>query len=344
MNRAEQAEKSITTRYIKPVSHLPFTQLGMVTWPPQNTGHKWHYWWQAHLLDCLIDAQLRHPTHERLVHIRRQIRSHWLRNTFRWTNGYYDDMAWLGLALERSNRLLGSREQRAQSIIMRQLLSAWMPERGGGIPWRKNKEDRFFNAPANGPAGIFLARVGKTERAREMSNWMHDHLLDTGTGLMYDGVHESGRMETQIYTYCQGVALGLETELAQAYPGGPHLERACNLIDAIEMHLTHRGVIFGGSQGDGGLFEGILARYLALAAVQLPGKEHATAVTRNLARNIVLASANSAWSHRMTYGGITIFPTNWTKFDTEAVHGYDLSVQLSGWMLMEAAHMLDGNS
>ena len=32
-----------------------------------------------------------------------------------------------------------------------QFLNAWVPEDGGGIPWRK--QDQFFNAPANGPAG-----------------------------------------------------------------------------------------------------------------------------------------------------------------------------------------------
>ena len=37
-----------------------------------------------------------------------------------------------------------------------QFLNAWVPEDGGGIPWRK--QDQFFNAPANGPAGVFLAR------------------------------------------------------------------------------------------------------------------------------------------------------------------------------------------
>ena len=40
----------------------------------------WHYWWQAHLLDCLIDAQLRDPQPERRIKINRQIRSHRLRN------------------------------------------------------------------------------------------------------------------------------------------------------------------------------------------------------------------------------------------------------------------------
>ena len=73
----------------------------------------WHYWWQAHLLDCLVDAQLRDPQPDRETRIKRQIRSHRLRNNGSWVNNYYDDMAWLALALERAGRLAGV-ERRAR--------------------------------------------------------------------------------------------------------------------------------------------------------------------------------------------------------------------------------------
>ena len=79
-------------------------------------------------------------------------------NNGRWTNKYYDDMAWLALALERAGQLAGIERPRALNSLGHQLVSSWVPEDGGGIPWRK--QDQFFNAPANGPAGIFLARHG----------------------------------------------------------------------------------------------------------------------------------------------------------------------------------------
>lgn len=66
-------------------------------------------------------------------------------------------MAWLALALERAGRLAGVRRTRALAGLCHQLVGSWMPESGGGIPWRKQ-----FNAPANGPAGIFLARYENT--------------------------------------------------------------------------------------------------------------------------------------------------------------------------------------
>ena len=41
------------------------------------------------------------------TNIARQIRGHRLRNNGSWVNDYYDDMAWLALALERAGRLAG---------------------------------------------------------------------------------------------------------------------------------------------------------------------------------------------------------------------------------------------
>ena len=109
-NRAASAEAAIAKRHLKKLWGLPGTQLGVVAWPAaaqQRRFGTWHYWWQAHLLDNLVDAQLRDPSPERLTSIARQIRGHRLRNLGSWVNDYYDDMAWLALALERAGRLPG---------------------------------------------------------------------------------------------------------------------------------------------------------------------------------------------------------------------------------------------
>ena len=93
-----------------------------------------------------------------------------------------------------------------------QFLNAWVPEDGGGIPWRK--QDQFFNAPANGPAGIFLARYDdRLRRAQQMADWIDETLIDPETHLVFDGIKAGSLVRAQ-YTYCQGVVLGLETELA----------------------------------------------------------------------------------------------------------------------------------
>ncbi len=190
---------------------LPGTQLGVVSWPSTRRDRlfgTWHYWWQSHLLDCLVDAQVRDPQATRLAEIKRQIRGHRLRNNGRWTNSYYDDMAWLALALERAQRLAGADRSRALKTLCDQFVTSWVPEDGGGIPWRK--QDQFFNAPANGPAGIFLARYDdRLRRAQQMADWIEETLLDPPeTHLVFDGIKGGSLVRAQ-YTYCQGVVLGV---------------------------------------------------------------------------------------------------------------------------------------
>lgn len=352
-DRAASAETAITRRHLRRLWKLPATQLGVVGWPstPRDRAFgSWHYWWQAHLLDTLVDAQVRDPDPLRAQRIRRQIRGHHTRNLGRWTNSYYDDMAWLALALERADRLAGVPTPRALRSLSRQLTGSWMPEAGGGIPWRK--QDRFFNAPANGPAGIFLARYGDHQRrAEQMADWIQQTLIDPDTRLVFDGIRDGSLVRAQ-YTYCQGVVVGLETELAVRTGDARHVRRAGRLIDAVAEHMAPGGVLRGGGGGDGGLFAGITARYLALAANELPGGRAAC----DTARTIVLASAAAAWDNRCTVDGLPLFGAFWdrpaeppsaqgqrARFAGGAVHASeaperDLSVQISGWMLMEAAH------
>lgn len=357
--RAASAEAAIIRRHLRRLWQVPGTQLGVVGWPPTRKDRvfgSWHYWWQAHLMDTLVDAELRDPQPERVERIRRQIHGHRTRNLGRWTNNYYDDMAWLALALERAGRLAGVQRPEALRTLAAQLVDSWAPEDGGGIPWRK--QDQFFNAPANGPAGIFLARYGQLPRAQQMSDWIDDTLIDPKTHLVFDGINDGSLVRAQ-YTYCQGVVVGLETELAVRTSDDRHARRVHRLVAAVAENMAPRGVLVGGGGGDGGLFAGITARYLALVTTELPGDTEEDDVARNTARDIVLASAAAAWENRQTVDGLPLFGAFWDRpaelpagggktaaFANGMVHAShaaerDLSVQVSGWMLMEAAHSVD---
>ncbi|GAA4405213.1 glycoside hydrolase family 76 protein [Tsukamurella soli] len=357
--RAEAAQTAVTERHIRPLWGIPTTALGVCAYPPTRRDRlmiSWNFWWQAHLIDCAIDAHVRTASGTTRALVHRLIRGHLVRNGFRVTNHYYDDMAWLALALERAERLVGIDTHSAQRTLGAQFMAAWAPQLGGGIPWRKSP-DVFLNTPANGPAAIFLARSGNRSRAEQMSEWLFTHLLDETSGLVDDGVESGpaglGRVHTEKYTYCQGVAIGLEAELSDG--DEVHADRVGRIVHAVEAGLTERGVVVGAGGGDGGLFAGILLRYLAFAATSLQGDGSADDDARATARDIVLASAEAAWNGAREVDGHVLFSADFSRpaqvpTDTggaarfaagtvvsSAIPERDLSVQLSGWMAMEAA-------
>ena len=235
-----------------------------------------------------------------------------------------------------------------------------MPEDGGGIPWRK--QDQFFNAPANGPAAIFLARYeDRLRRAQQMSDWIDETLIDPETHLVFDGIKAGSLVRAQ-YTYCQGVVIGLDVELAARTKDPEHATRVHRLVKAVRDNMAPDGVIKGAGGGDGGLFNGILARYLALVVTTLPQNGPEDAEARDIARSLVLKSGQAAWDNRQTVDGLPLFSAFWDRtaeipaaggkeaqfiegaVNASEVAERDLSVQLSGWMLMEAAHAVTAAS
>ncbi|RMI28746.1 fructose-bisphosphate aldolase [Nocardia stercoris] len=347
--RADMAEAAVVSRHLRRLC-VPGVELAVIGWPATRAERgflTWDYWWQAHLVDCAVDAANRSPSPERTKRISAVARGIRTRNLTGWTNRYYDDMAWLALALERAERTQGLTDLRHGLAALEADLAGGFQPQVGALPWRKG--DDYFNAPANGPAGIALARFGHTELALEISDWLDKNLRDGDSGLILDGIHlPGGEIERPTFTYCQGVVLGLETELALRTGETRHVERAQRLLDAVDEHLTHDGVVAGGGGGDGGLFNGILLRYLGLVAVMLPGADVAQVATRRTAARIVLASARAAWDHRLEVEGEPLFGPDWTHAAQlpgsndllSARPERALSVQLSGWLAMEAAYLV----
>lgn len=354
--RADVAEAAIVTRHLRRLWGIPGTQLGVVGWPSipaERLFFRWHYWWQAHLVDCAADAEARASTLARRTRLARVARSPRIRNFTGWTNNYYDDMAWLGLALHHA----GLHPEAVEKLSAE--MAAGRDFQIGAVPWRKN--DDFYNAPANGPAAILLARTGRLGQAADLADWMDAALQDPETGLMFDGIRR-GELERNLYTYCQGVVLGAETELAIRTGAPRHGERAVRLIRGVADHLCLDGVLVGGrGAGDAGLFDAITIRYLTLAARALPGDSAVVREARATASGIVLETAAAAWGQRLDIDGEPLFSADirrravvpHTASGGGEVDGSvraseyperDLSVQLGGWMLMEAAARLENGT
>ncbi|GAA3274042.1 glycoside hydrolase family 76 protein [Paenarthrobacter aurescens] len=363
--RANQAARSVTRSFGRRFLFLPGTHIGAVSLPSsslKSLSGPWHYWWQAHYVDCLVDAGRRElagktkfdggsrPSAGRLAS--RLVTTIRLRNLLRFVNDYYDDMAWLALATLRLEKLAEEtrkpgrrRNAYVQKSLTLQFDSASTDDFGGGTFWSTKRD--FKNTPATAPVALYYARTGHTERAQQLVNWLNSKLLHPERGIYQDGVRikEGGlAVDTAIYTYNQGPVLGALLELG----GEDNLRRADLLVDAVKRELTLPGmeVIRGEGTGDGGLFTGILLRYLALAARdgRLP------APTRDTAKSLVHSTAEAFWAGRRVNTGN---PSRGTpaivfSFDPQrpAAETYpagaavELSTQLQAWMALEAAATL----
>jgi predicted alpha-1,6-mannanase (GH76 family) len=335
---------------------MPGTHLARVRYPSSGwLDRRWHYWWQAHYLDALVDAGMRELRSGRAPAARfraaradQLLLSMRLRNLSRLTNRYYDDMAWLALAVGRLEVLhaqLGDhrpprRLSRADRVLTAQLRSAVTNEFGGGAYWNRSRD--FKNVPSTGPVALHLARLGERDQAAALIDWIYARLLMEETGLFADGVRVVGREEelvSDVYSYNQGTVLGTLVTLGDS----TNLARATRLIAAIAARLTtpadERRPLVTHGDGDGGLFTGILTRYLALAArdAALDGTARLTA------RRLVEDTANGLWDGKALRAlrgeQISVFSTAPTELGVPRGR-VELSGQLQAWTVLEAAATL----
>lgn len=359
--RAAEAERSVDALFGTRLLGMPFTHLAHVTHPaPRFVGGSWNYWWQAHYLDAIVDAGLRllrsDDLRGALEHVRlgnRLVATIRVRNVGRFTNHYYDDMAWLALAVDRLRVLTGltgdhrlpRRLRTADRALTARLRSAITDDLGGGLFWNTTRD--FKNVPTTGPAALHLARGGDPEAARLLVDWVYARLLVPDTGLFLDGIRmtaEGEHVVTDVYTYNQGTVLGALLELGD----DTSLRRADRLVNAIATHLTtpsgdRRPLITHGGD-DGGLFTGILVRYLALAA----SETSLDAEARSAARRLVLDTADCFWfgrDERTLVDGrwASVFSPDAARPAVEAGPAgrvVELSTQVQAWMTLEAAGTL----
>lgn len=330
---------------------LPHTHLAARRYPlPPRRDLVWNYWWQAHYLDALVDAGQRRLTggdaaaaHAVLRQGRSLLRTVWLRNVAHYTNAFFDDMAWMILAAERLDGLardLGVPPPRAsrrlQARIAPRLRRAETEELGGGLYWTTRRDRK--NVPATAPAAIYFARTGDLPRARRLIEWIYATLWDEAQGLALDTAYCDGRLDRTVYTYNQGTLLGALLAVGDEVS----LARAAALVGAVDRTLracADRPVLRTHGDGDGGLFTGILARYLALAAAEPRLPEQ----VRRASAALVAGTAEALWAgsevRRLDRDTRVFSPDPDRSAATALPPGapMDLSPQLQAWTVLEAA-------
>ena len=178
---------------------------------------------------------------------------------------YYDDNAWVGLALIELERVRpgSGRLGRAQELF--DFARSGWDERGGGVFWceqgrgtgiRNHDRNTVSNAP-NAEVGLHLTELGLPQDAgpigsRDMYQWVLDNLDASrdgeapGTGPFWDKIRGDGTIDRAVWSYNQGSMVGASVLLARADLGqrDTYLERAV----AITRKALHR---FAGTYGQG---------------------------------------------------------------------------------------------
>ncbi|THF71579.1 glycosyl hydrolase [Deinococcus sp. Arct2-2] len=337
-DRAQHAFDALMAHYWNEAEGLFDIRVPFVPADNDLPSDPFHYWWQAHALDSLVDASLRdgNPLHlERAARLLGSI----VQKNLGLTNDYYDDMEWLALAALRAWDASQNPVFRDAALTLwADIQGGWNDHCGGGIAWRKPQLD-YKNTPANAPAVILAARLytrfgdpADLAWARRIFGWLEVHLIDPASGFVWDGLNRMGDGAIDrdwTFTYCQGVTVGAALELHGITGEPQYLVAAQRTAGAARRALADplTGVMPDEGRGDAGLFKGILVRHLA-DFVQHTGDE---ATRRWLDTN-----ADAAWLCRDPASGLS--GTSWAA----APHfPLDLTAALSGVTLFEQMAALE---
>lgn len=328
-DRAEAAQASLRENYWN-----SRTRIYNIAFPADRGTTTFHYWWQAHAIDVLVDGFERTGNHvylDQAVEAWKGVR----RRNHGVTIDYYDDMEWMALALLRVYSHTGDESLKADVLTLwNDIKTGWNDEQGGGIAWRRSQLD-YKNTPANAPAAILAVRLYQAfgdrddlQWGRKIYSWLDAHLVDPETGFVWDGVNRrgDGRIDRSwTFTYNQGVRIGAAIELYRATDEKQYLADAEKTFGATLARFTSKaGVLRERGGGDKGLFKGILIRYVGeLAMLDPPTHPEAAA--------FIQRQAESMWA-RVQGDEQPLFPSDWTGAVQKPL---DLSVQLSAVMLLE---------
>ena len=302
---------------------------------PQVTSGGLNYWWMAHSVDVLADAYIR-TGDEKYKDYADKVMASVFKKNGKVINDYYDDMQWMALAILRFYDETGERKYiNYVEELWSDITKGWNDSMGGGIAWRKQQTD-YKNTPANAPAAILAARLYNTLENEVYLNWavklfdfVDKNLVDEKTGQVWDGINRDGNGKIDkdwCFTYCHGVYIGAAVELYKITGEQLYLDKAVKTAEfALDRFIKEKdGCFIDEGEGDGGLFKGILIRYLTELYKIKPDFVLIKDIFDN---NIFILRQNGT-------NADGLFGKSWGKAPKDG-QGYDLTVQLSGVMLYE---------
>lgn len=305
-----------------------------------------NYWPQAHGLDVLVDAYLRTNSAEYKTYMDKWFTGVNQKNGNTFLNEFYDDMDWNALAMLRAYEATNdSKFKTAVDVVWADIKTGWNNIMQGGIAWRKAMP-YYKNTPANGPASILASRLYKKFNnpddlvwAKKIYTWLKDSLYNRSSGWVYDGINSNNdgvRNTTWKFTYNQGVFIGAALELYAITNDNGYFNDA---IQAANFTLSDNvltnfadNLLRDEGGGDGGLFKGVFVRYFT-QLILAPGL---LSTDKQRYVNYIRNNAQTLWL-KGTDKNYLLYGTYWKNPPGGST---DLTTQLSGAMLIEAAALL----
>jgi len=319
------------------------------TFVQNNTGNgTFHYWPNAHVLDVLVDGYLRTGDENYKAKMKALVQGIKVKNGNTYNNVFNDDMIWLASSCLRAYKATNDQEYKdVADYLWGRIKLSWSDVFGGGITWKQDSPKQK-NAVSNAPAAIVAMRLYEIDNkaedlewAKKIYAWQKANLVDPLNGLVWDNISETNGVITTnkdwVFTYNMGTWIGAGLRLYKATNDQAYLDDAvkCGRTVMTSPKLVSEGLLRDEGQGDGGLFKGILVRYFT----ELTQQPTINATDKEKFSEFLKFNATTFYKKGIfrpsMYSG-----NNW-KVAPAVGANTDLTTQLSGVMLIEAAAKLD---
>ncbi len=305
-----------------------------------------NYWFNAHVLDVLVDGYLRTNDKDYLIKMKNLLRGIKVMNRSYW-QVYVDDMAWLGISSMNAWKATGDNEYKDVAIyILSEIRKAHTPVLGGGLQWRFDQPNGK-NACSTAPGGILALRLYAADKkeadlifAKELFEWELKNLLNPTNYLIWDNLSldaNGNKILTEwMFTYNVGTFIGMARDLYVNTGEQKYLDIA---VRSARASVTSSDMVKGkmfleSGDHDGGLFKGILVRYLT----ELVYTEGITLAFKNTVIDFLNYNATLLYEEGTTPFPGVLASAVWNK---RPERPQDLSTQLSAMMLAETIAKFD---
>lgn len=319
------------------------------TFVENNTGNStFHYWPNAHVLDVLTDGYLRTGNENYKNKMKALVQGIKVKNGNTYNNVFNDDMLWLANSCLRAYKATNDQEYKdVADFLWERIKLSWSDVFGGGITWKQNTP-KEKNAVSNGPAIVLAMRLYEIDNdaddlvwAKKIYAWQKNNLVDPVSGAVWDNIAEVNGVVTTnkdwVFTYNMGTWIGAGLRLYKATNDQTYLDDAVKSGRNVLTNpkLVSEGLLKDEGQGDGGLFKGILVRYFT----ELIEQPTINSTDKETFAAFMKFNAQSFYKKGILRPAM-LSGNNW-KVAPAAGGKVDLTTQLSGVMLIEAAAKLD---